>query len=349
MIPHSKSFIDDKDVRAATEVIASGKLAQGEKVEAFEQAFVDTLGTGSAVAVSSGTAALHLSLLALGIGKGDEIIIPSFVCSALLNAVHYVGATPILADIGPNTYNLDPEDVERRITSSTRAIILPHTFGEVANLDRFLKMGVTIIENCAQAVGARYHGRCAGTFGIISMFSFYATKVITTGEGGMVLSEAEDLLAIVRELRDYDKRTPYRVRYNYKMTDIQAALGLSQLGKLPHFINKRTAIAMKYTDAFSDLPVGLPNPGLDGSSIFYRYVLMLKESADHFIREMASSGVACCRPVYRPIHDLLGTEVLPRTERAWQCAVSIPIYPALKDQEIDHIIEAVRHACKICQ
>jgi len=349
MIPHSKPFIDNDDVGTSTEVISSGNLAQGERVEAFEQAFADSVGNSPAVAVSSGTAALHLSLLALGIGKGDEVIIPSFVCSALLNAVNYVGATPILADIGHNTYNIDPEDVEHRVTGHTRAVILPHIFGEVADLKRFLEMGIPIVEDCAQAVGARYRGQCVGSFGTISMFSFYATKVMTTGEGGMVVSEAEDLLATVRELRDYDERTPYRVRYNYKMTDVQAALGLSQLKKLPDFISRRTAIAMQYSEAFSDLPVGLPDIRSDGSSIYYRYVIMLKERVDQFIEEMAASGVVCCRPVFRPIHDLLGAQALPRTEKAWQRAVSIPIYPALNDQEIDHIIKAVRHACTVCE
>src|SRR5512143_1781945 len=185
-IPHSRPTLDEEEARAAAAVVASGHVAEGPAVAAFEQELAALIGVPHAVAARSGTAALHLVLAAMGIGPGDEVIIPSFVCAALLHAIKYTGAVPVLADIDPATLNLDPRDVEQRLSPRTRAVILVHLFGLAADLPRFLGLGVPIIEDCAHCIGGIHGTRRLGAFGQAAVFSFYATKVIATGAGGMV-------------------------------------------------------------------------------------------------------------------------------------------------------------------
>jgi perosamine synthetase len=242
-IPHSRPTLGEDEVRAVTAVIRSGHIAEGEVVARFEKAFAGKMGVQHAVATSSGTAALHLILLAMGIGPGDEVIIPSYVCTALLHAVHYVRARPILAEIDPVTYNIDPDDVQKHITTRTKAIIVPHMFGLSANLDKLLNLDVPLIEDCAQAVGGTYHQKPLGTFGDAAIFSFYATKMMATGEGGMAASDSDEIIERIRDLKTYDEKEADKVRYNYKMTDVQAAIGEVQLGRLDDFIGERKRIA----------------------------------------------------------------------------------------------------------
>ena len=267
-IPHSKPIFGPEEIKAVSNVISSGYVAEGDMVRKFERSFADYFDIRHAVAANSGTSALHLVLLALEIGPGDEVIIPSYVCCALLNAVNYTGATPVLADIHPDTCNLDAADVKKRINARTRAIIVPHLFGMAADLDPLLEFDVPLIEDCAQAVGAEYKQRAVGTFGVAAIYSFYATKVITTGEGGMVVSGSKDIVDRIRDLKSYDQKEDYRTRFNYKMTDIQAALGLSQLDRLDTIIRRRRAIAEKYTKSFNELDLNLPPD--DSGHIYFR-------------------------------------------------------------------------------
>jgi len=338
-IPHSKPTLGPEEMKAVSDVISSGYVAEGAVVQKFEQSFADYLKIEHAVATNSGTSALHLALLALGVGPGDEVIIPSFVCCALLNAVNYTGATPILADIRPDTYNLDAADVKKRLSSRTRAIIVPHLFGLPADLDALSALGIPLIEDCAQAVGSEYGRRPVGTFGVAAIFSFYATKVMTTGEGGMVVSNSTDIAERVRELKTYDQKADYRVRFNYKMTDIQAALGLVQLGRLETFVRRRRAIAEEYTRSFQSLDLNLPpvHPG----HIFFRYVLGLNTDSTSWIQALARQGIGCDRPVYLPLHRQMKATGCPVSEKAWQYALSIPIYPSLTVEDVTQIIDAV--------
>jgi len=336
-IPHSRPTLDEEEARAAAAVVASGHVAEGPAVAAFEQEFTAHIGVPYAVATSSGTAALHLVLAAMGVGPGDEVVIPSFVCSALLQAVNYTGAVPVLADIDHATLNLDPRDVERRLSPRTRAVILVHMFGLAADVARFLGLGVPIIEDCAHSIGGIHGTRRLGSFGQAAVFSFYATKVIATGAGGMVVTSSRELSDRIRDLKFYDKKSDYRLRFNYQLTDIQAAVGRVQLAKLDRFIARRRDIAQGYRAAFQDLPVRLPPD--DAGHIFFRYVLDTGTDCTDIIRRASQSGVGCDRPVHTPLHRLLGQPGFPHAENSWRQCLSIPIYPSLTDADQERVIE----------
>jgi dTDP-4-amino-4,6-dideoxygalactose transaminase len=335
-IPHSRPTLGDDEAQAVAAVVRSGQIAEGKAVARFEETFAKKMGVQQAVAVSSGTAALHLTLLAMGVGPDDEVIIPSYVCVALLHAVAYVGAKPVLADIDPQTYNIDPGDVQKRITSRTKAIIVPHMFGLAADLDGLLNLDVPIIEDCAQAVGGGYRNKPLGTFGEAAIFSFYVTKMIATGEGGMVIAKSPDLLDRVRDLKTYDEKKADRMRYNYKMTDMQAALGEVQLGRLDDFITRRQNIAHKYRQAFESFAVKLPAD--HGGHIYYRFAIGLDTDCRPVIQRLGQQGIGCARPVFMPIHRHLDIDGYPQTDQAWKTTLSIPIYPLLEADAIDQVI-----------
>ena len=338
-IPHSRPTLGEEEAQAAARVVASGQLAEGPQTAHFEREFAAFLGQPHAIAASSGTAALHLVLAAMGIGPGDEVILPSFVCSALLNAVNYTGAEAVLADIEAATLNMDPLDAARRLSRRTKALIVPHMFGLPADLDRLLELGVPIIEDCAQSVGAFHGSRPLGSRGRAAVFSFYATKVLAAGEGGMVVTSDRELADRVRDLKTYDKRDVYRTRFNYKLTDIQAAVGRIQLGKLSHFIHRRRQIARRYRTAFEMLPMRLPPDS--PAHIYFRFVADVVTDSAAVIRRAAQQGIGCELPVHTPLHRLLNSGGFPQTESAWRQCLSIPIYPSLADSEVEKIIRVI--------
>ena len=342
MIPHSRPTIDKKDAELLSDVLLSGNIAQGEKVAEFERQMARFLGLKGCVATSSGTAALHLSLIALGVGEGDQVLLPTYVCAALLNAVNYVRATPVLVDINPQSFNLDVHDLNAKLTPKSKAVILPHMFGLPADIDEIMALGIPVIEDCAQAVGATFQGRPVGSFGMLAVFSFYATKIMTTGEGGMVASHSEDLLEKVKDLREYDEKNDYRVRFNYKMSDLQAALGLSQLARLADFITHRRKIASLHSAGLKRLPVDLPQESEDRRHIFFRYVIRTKKPLAAILRSFQQRGVCCRRPVYKPLHRLLGLSGFHWAEEVAESVLSLPIYPSLKDEETEKIVEAAQ-------
>ena len=339
IIPHSRPTLGPAEAEAVSEVIESGYIAEGEIVKKFESAFAKFLGAEYAMSTNSGTSALHLTMLAMGVGQGDEVIIPSYVCSALLNAVNYTGATPILADIDPDTYNLDVTDIRKRINKHTKAIIAPHTFGLAADMESLLEFDVPIVEDCAQSIGATDSLRPVGLFGAAGIFSFYATKVITTGEGGMVATNSRDIAVRIGDLKAYDKREDYKIRFNYKMNDIQAALGIVQLKQLGPFIRRRKEIAERYNRAFNSLR--LKHPPTDTGQIYFRYVIGLKMDSRPWIQELARRGIICERPIHFPLHQNLKLGGYPATEKAWKQTLSIPIYPTMTDEEVSRVIESV--------
>ncbi|MBI3800471.1 MAG: DegT/DnrJ/EryC1/StrS family aminotransferase [Deltaproteobacteria bacterium] len=342
LIPHSRPTLSEADLQAVAAVIRSGQLAQGQRVQEFEEQFATFLGRKGAVATNSGTAALHLALLALEIGAGDAVVCPSYVCMAVLQAIRYVGAVPVLVDIDPHTFNLCPRSVGAALTAKTKAIVVPHLFGLPADLDELAVFGLPLIEDCAQTFGGQYRHRKVGSVGTVAIFSFYATKLLCTGEGGMVVADAPEILARLRDLRDYDERSDDRLRFNYKLTDMQAALGLSQLARLPAFLQRRREIAARYCLAFSGLPVQLPHPPEDREHLYYRFVITVSPHLDSLQDFASRQAISCRRPIFRPLHRYLDQPGFPATEAVWSQALSIPLYPSLTEEEVERIISCLQ-------
>lgn len=341
-IPHSRPSLDNEEISLLQNVIASGQLAQGHQVRAFEEELGTFHGLPPGVASSSGTTALHLALLSLGVGQGDEVLLPSYVCSAPLHAVYHSGATPVLVDVDPITGNMDPIDLNKRLTSKSKAIIVVHLFGLPAKLREISVHGLPVIEDCAQALGAESGNQKVGTLGNLAICSFYATKLITTGEGGMLLSHDLSLLAKARNLREYDKKDDFEVRFNYKMTDIQAALGRSQLSKLESFLGQREELAGTYNEQLATLPCTLP-PSQEGR-IYYRYVISIQKNVRELIQKLLDLGIEVARPVYRPLNRYFKLEDYPGTEMAWKSHLSLPIHPSLTSQDVKRVCQALQQA-----
>lgn len=348
MITQSKPYLEKDDAEVIKKVIESGQIASGPMVKKFEAKLNRFIGVRGGVATNSGTSALHLALIALGIKEGDEVIMPSYVCTALLNAVNYVHGKPVLADINLNDFNISVSEIKKKISKRTKAIIVPHMFGLAADMDEITDFGVHVIEDCAQSVGAEYKNKKVGNFGALSVFSFYATKMMTTGEGGMVLSNSGKILETVRDLREYDFKQNYKIRYNYKMTDMQAALGLNQLSKLLSFIKKRIEIAKFYNDAFSGLDVVLPSSKKYKKHVFFRYVVRVKKNVKKCSDNLRKKGVICDPPVFKPLHCYLGLDgkQFPNTEKVMNSAISIPIYPSINIKKMETISNIVRSVLK---
>ncbi len=341
VIPHSRPTLGREEIDTVAETIASSHIAQGSMVCRFEDAVARYLGLRGGVAVSSGTAALHLALLALDIGEGDEVIIPDYTCTALLNAVFYTGARPVIADIIPHEYNIDPDDIKKKLTKKTKAIVVVHSFGLPARIDEILDLGVPVIEDIAHSIGAEHRGSRIGSFGSLCVASFYATKMMTTGEGGMVLSNSLSLLERIRDLRDYDAKDDYRVRYNYKMTDIEASIGLVQLKRLPSMIKVRKEIANYYNNRLKGLPISLPEYG-GVDHVFFRYIVETEIDASTLIDRLKGYGIDAKKPVYKPLHRYVDGNACMNSLSAWERAVSLPVYPHMGEDERVRITEAMR-------
>lgn len=344
-IKHSKPFVDEEDIKAISEQVKSQNHATGDKNREFETAMANLIGHKYARATSSGTTALHIALLALNIKKGDEVIIPDYVCQDVLHAVHHSRATPVLADIDPTfkTFNITAKTIKPLINDKTKAIILPYLFGIGSDIDEILSLGIPVIEDCAQSLGVKYKDRMLGYSSIISIFSFYATKIISTGQGGMILTSSEKIRDKIEQLTTYDKTPEYTISYNYNLTDIQAALGISQLNKLDFFIKRRKEIAKRYDDLFNkpnikiaDYQNGFP----------FRYVIKLKnkEQRESLQEKLKQKEIDAKLPVFKPLHKYLQLDKnnYPNSEEAFNTILSIPIYPALTDEEVDYIMESVK-------
>lgn len=345
MIPHSKPLVHPDDIRAVTEVLETGMLAGGRRVRDFENALAAYIGTPHAAAVSSGTAALYAALRALGIGSGHEVVIPAYVCSSLLYAVRMTGASPVLADAGEDGVHPDADTIHRALTGRTGAVIFAHLFGAACDLSGIISFGIPVIEDCAMSLGAESHGTKAGNLGSeVSIFSFYATKVITAGEGGMVLSGDGALIDRVRDLADYADKTGSALRFNLKMTDIAAALGHSQLGRLESMISRRRELAARYTAALADTGLELPVEADGTRHIFYRYVVRTGH-VEPCLSALHERGIRAERPVYAPLsRNPEYASFCPKAELAWERSLSIPLYPALTDEEAQTVVQAARES-----
>ncbi len=348
MIPHSRPAIDQEDMRAAAEVLGSGQIAQGPGVERFERDMAAFFGLQGGVAVSSGTAALELALRALRIGAGDEVIMPSYVCAAPWLATQRVGAQARLVDIDLNTFNIDPLSACQAVTDKTRAIIVPHLFGLPADLTALERLGIPLIEDCAQALGVAEQGRPVGTVGRLTVCSFYATKLLCAGEGGMVLSNDGVLLGRIKSLREYDGApTLEPFSFNLKLTDLQAALGRSQLGRFSAFHERRRFLAAAYRDVLSSKTTVCPTEPPGRTHGYYRFVIRLPrfrtnpENLLGLINSLEQQGIHCRKPVFRPLHHYLDQSGFPNSDEADRTALSIPLYPDLTDDEVRHIQQSL--------
>lgn len=344
IIEHSKPTIGKEERDAVLRVLKTSFLAEGQQVKQFEDEICSYIGAKGAVATSTGTLALHLALLSLGVGKNDHVIAPSYVCRSVLNAILYCGARPVLCDVNREDHNISFLLAKKKISGRTKAIIVAHMFGCPAEIDRFKTLGVPIIEDCAHSIGAEYRGRKVGSWGDLSIFSFEGTKYIVTGEGGMVVSNSSRLLKSLKALKKPES-FDYKRKFTYRMTDLQAAIGRVQLSKLEYFIRKRNVIVSKYNDAFSCLDMELPQVASHGRHVFHRYMVKIKQDIHSFMKRCEKAGVKVKQPVKPyPLHRYLGfsDKNFPATSSIMKSAISVPIYPLLKTQQITHIIKTVR-------
>lgn len=358
LIPAAKPLIGREERKAVDRVLRSGMVAQGPEVAAFEQEFGAHFVQGRAcVAVNSGTAGQHLGQLAAGVGPGDEVIVPSFTFAATGNSVALTGATPVFVDIEPETFGLDPAAVEKAITPKTKGIMPVHLYGHPARMVELeqlaQKHGLEIYEDAAQAHGASLHGRPVGTWGRFAMFSLYPTKNMTSGEGGMVACDSDDLVRAVKLLRNQGQEVMYHnevIGFNARMTDIHAAIGRAQLRKVDAWTATRQKNAAFLSAGLEGLAGVTPPVTAPGAvHVFHQYTIRVEGDRDAIVAALrAEHGVGS--GVYYPVpnHRLPslapfapGLE-LPETERAAREVISLPVHPSLTRRDLDRIVSAVR-------
>lgn len=352
-IPIAAPCTGEEECEAVRGPILDGWLAQGPRVAAFERAFAQRHGARRAVATTSGTTALHLALSALGVGAGDDVLVPAFTWVATANAVRHAGGRPVFVDVDPATYNIDPARVAEAVSGATRAVIPVHLFGLCADLDAVAEAapGVPLVEDAACAAGASYRGRPAGSLGAAAAFSFHPRKSITTGEGGMVTSGDEDLAERARSLRNHGGPGYERLGFNYRMTDVQAALGLAQLEKLDRFVEERERGAATYRRELADVPwLRLPSPAPPGGRHAWQsFVCVLEEGAplsrDRCIEALAARGVQS-RPGTQAVHELPlygeDPDRFPNARDLGRRSLAIPLHNRMSDEDYAYVVEAIR-------
>src|SRR2546421_1061781 len=338
MIRTAPPILGEEELAAVREVLASGMLAQGHKVEAFEKAFAKNLGRKHAIAVTNGTAALHVALLAHSIGPGQEVVIPPLTFFATASTVLLCGAKPVFVDIDRSSYNMDPAKVASVITRKTAAVMPVHLYGQTAEMDPILAAardrGIPVIEDAAQAAGAEYHGKKAGNLGDTACFSFYATKNMTTGEGGMIVTDDDRIAERARLLRHHGQPAKYEhvlVGFNYRMTEIAAAIGLAQLAKLDGWVKQRRANARALSKGLDGIE-GLVPPSEGNWMVhsYYQYILRREEpfppSPEEIIPDLTEDGVGCRPAVPIALYKKKGP---PDLKIRGRCPVAEDVIPGL--------------------
>ena len=348
--------LGSEEVDAVVAVLASGMIAQGRQVAQLEERWAERVGVRHAVAVSNGTVGLMSIFAGLGLGPGDEAITVAYTFAATANAILSTGATPVFVDIEPDTYLVDAKRIEAAITPRTRAIVPVHLFGLVADMDMIAAIadrhGLAVVEDAAQAHGATFRGRTAGSFGH-GAFSLYATKNLTTAEGGLITTNDDRLADWLRVYRNQGMRGRYQFEmlgYNFRLTDVAAAIGLVQLAKLERNTARRQAIAAGYDAAFADLPIQVPTTPAGRAHVFHQYTIAVGPRRDAILADLRAAGIGAevyyPQPVHRqPYIQERGLHAdLPITDRAAATTLALPIFPGLTGDEQARVVEAVHVA-----
>jgi perosamine synthetase len=352
-IPLSAPDITEADIDAVVSVLRTPRLSIGPRMLEFEQSIAEFVGVPHAIAVSSGTAGLHLCLRALGITEGDEVILPSFTFIAAGNVILYERATPVFVDIDPLTLNLDPAKLEQSITPKTRAIIVVHTFGRPAELAPILDMahkhGIAVIEDACEALGAQYRGQNMGGIGDFGVFGFYPNKPITTGEGGMVVTRNPDWAETMRALRNQGQGT--LLGYNYRLSEINCALGHAQMQRIQAILERRQAVAARYSEELEAIPEVI-TPCLsihDGTMCWFVYVILVSE-ADSVCLRLAERGIGCGR-YFKPLHHQplfapYARGGLAVTDQVAGRTLALPFFNRLTNDQIAEVCETLKQCVR---
>jgi perosamine synthetase len=378
LLPYGHQWIDEEDINAVVRVLRSAWITTGPKVADFEQAFADYVDAREAVAVSSGTAGLHAAMFALEIGTGDEVIVPPMTFAATVNCVVFQGGTPVFVDVDPDTLLLDPDQVEAKITPRTKALIAVDYGGQPCDYDALWAIanrhGLAMVADACHALGGSYRGRLVGSLADLSAFSFHPVKHITTGEGGMVTTDDPDLAHRMRVFRNHGVTTDHRQReqqgswsyemldlgYNYRLTDFQCALGISQLQKLPEWVARRQEIAPRYSAAFAVMPAVHPlSVREDASHAYHLYVIQLdleelRATRRQIFAALRAEGIgvnvhyipAHLHPFYRERFGT-GPGICPVAEAAYERVITLPIFPTMSDKDIADVIAGVRKVLEV--
>jgi perosamine synthetase len=360
-IPVAEPLIGKRELELVTEAVNSGWVSsQGRFVKEFESNFSKYIGVRHGIAVSNGTAALHLALVALDIKKGDEVIMPTLTFASLANVVIYTGAKPVFIDSHPTYWCIDPDKIEKNITKKTKAIMPVHLYGHPCDMETIMKIAknhnLYVIEDCAEAHGSQYKGKRVGSFGDIACFSFYGNKIITTGEGGMCLTNDEDLAQKMRVLRDHGMKPEKRywhevVGFNYRMTNLQAALGVAQLGKIDKFIERKREVAKLYNLLLKDVKGITLHPEMSwAKNVYWLYSILIDNNyginRDELIDKLAENGIET-RPLFYPMHIMppykkyVTNCQFPVAEKLSLNGINLPSSVKLTEEEIYEVTHLI--------
>ena len=358
LIPVANTFMGEEEAKAVYDVVKSGWISMGKRVEEFENNFKNEINAKNAIAINSGTSALHVALAALGIKEGDEVIIPSLTFISTANCVLYQNAKPILVECDPKTYNVTAEEIEKNITEKTKAIIPVDMNGMPIDYDAILEVAekhkIPIIADSAESLGAIYKNKKIGSIAPIHIFSFFPNKNITTGEGGMITTSDDELANKMRMIRNQGQDYRYHhiiLGYNYRMNDVLAAIGNVQLKKLNFVIKEKEKIARKYNEAFNNSKIGIPFvPDYVTRHAWYTYAISVDEkNRDKIVEDLSKKNIQTrlsfppihTQPLYQKLYDY-GNDYLPITKKAFNKLINIPIWAGLSEEKQDYVIRTLK-------
>jgi perosamine synthetase len=362
MIPVANAYLGEEEAKAVYNVVKSGWVSKGKKVTEFEEAFKKKTNAKHAIAINSATSGLHVALNAIGIKPGDEVIVPSLTFISTANAVLYMNATPVLAECNPKTYNITVEEIEKRITKKTKAIIPVDMNGMPVDYDAIFelakKKSIKVISDSAESLGATYKNKKVGSIADVHVFSFFPNKTITVGEGGMITTSDDKLAAKMRILLNQGQDSRYHhveLGYNYRMVDIQASIGIEQLKKMDYIIKEKSRLAALYTKAFSNAK-NIKSPYIPDyvtQHSWYLYVVSVKGNRDEIVKKLTEKGIET-RLSFPPIHTQpyyqkkfgYNNESLPITFQSWSQLINIPLWVGMDEETQNYVIKTLKDLCE---